>query len=163
MHLILMQPSEMKISVITVNYNNAAGLEKTIRSVIAQKHIPVEYIIIDGGSSDNSVEIIKKFPSGITTWVSEKDNGVYHGMNKGISLSTHDYLIFLNSGDEFYSEDSLQILADASSGEDLIYGDLILRENGKEKVSHYPSVITFSYFLSSSLPHPGTLIRRTLF
>lgn len=151
------------VSIITVNHNEASGLERTIKSVIAQTYHEIEYIIIDGGSTDESVDIIKKYSDHITYWISEADKGIYHAMNKGIMKVTHDYVLFLNSGDEFYSDKSLQQLAGVANGEDFIYGDLVLRENDKEWISHYPSIFTFSYFLTSSLPHPSTLIKHSLF
>ncbi len=84
----------MKLSIITINFNNAVGLKKTIESVVNQTSNDFEYIVIDGGSKDGSIDIIKKYDSKINYWISEPDNGIYHAMNKGILLAKGDYLEF---------------------------------------------------------------------
>jgi glycosyltransferase involved in cell wall biosynthesis len=151
-----------KISIITINRNNGLGLETTIQSVVEQHYQNVEYIIIDGGSTDNSIAVIKQNESKLHYWISEKDNGVYHAMNKGIAKATGDYLLFLNSGDYLHSPDSLHCLLDEDTGEDLIYGNIQVQETTKSWVKEYPSTLTFSYFLRDTLPHPATLIKRSL-
>ena len=88
-----------QISIITINYNNASGLEKTIRSVVEQIYNEYEYIIIDGASSDKSKEVIQEYQRYIDFWCSEKDSGIYNAMNKGIQKASGEYLLFLNSGD----------------------------------------------------------------
>jgi glycosyltransferase involved in cell wall biosynthesis len=93
----------MKISIITVCYNSAATLEKTIQSVAAQTYKNIEYIIVDGNSKDTTVAIIKKYESNITQWISEPDKGLYDAMNKGIELATGDLVGILNSDDIFYN------------------------------------------------------------
>ena len=87
------------ISIITINYNNASGLEKTIRSVVEQTYNEYEYIIIDGASLDKSKEVIQEYQRYIDFWCSEKDSGIYNAMNKGIQKASGEYLLFLNSGD----------------------------------------------------------------
>ena len=89
----------MKLSIITINYNNKNGLQKTIDSVISQTFKDFEWIIIDGGSTDGSKELIEKYSQHITYWVSEPDKGIYNAMNKGIKVAKGEYLFFLNSGD----------------------------------------------------------------
>ena len=86
----------MKLSIITVNYNDAKGLERTIQSVISQTFHDFEFIIIDGGSTDGSVDVIKKYESHIGYWVSEPDGGIYQGMNKGLLQARGEYLNFMN-------------------------------------------------------------------
>lgn len=88
-----------QISIITINYNNASGLEKTIRSVVEQTYNEYEYIIIDGASSDKSKEVVQGYQQYIDFWCSEKDSGIYNAMNKGIQRASGEYLLFLNSGD----------------------------------------------------------------
>ena len=112
----------MKYSIITVNYNNKDGLKKTIESVIHQSYRDFEYIIIDGGSTDGSAELLKEYSDKITYWVSEPDKGIYNGMNKGIAKATGDYLNFMNSGDCFYADDVLQHVADYNYNADFIVG-----------------------------------------
>ena len=93
----------MKYSIITVNFNNKEGLLKTIESVIHQTFRDFEFIIIDGGSTDGSVDVLKEYSSQINYWVSEPDGGIYQGMNKGLRQAKGDYVNFMNSGDCFYS------------------------------------------------------------
>ena len=94
----------MKLSIITINYNNLAGLQRTIDSVVCQTWHDYEWIIIDGGSSDGSKELIEQYQEYITYWCSEPDKGIYNAMNKGIDHAHGDYLIFMNSGDAFASK-----------------------------------------------------------
>ena len=97
----------MKYSIITVNYNNKEGLRRTIESVIHQTYRDFEYIVIDGGSTDDSAEVLKEYDKDIDYWVSEPDGGIYQGMNKGIRKAQGEYLNFMNSGDCFYDNDIL--------------------------------------------------------
>ncbi len=150
----------MLVSVITVNKNDAAGLERTIKSVITQTYSNIEYIVIDGDSSDTSIEIIKKHQNSITKWISESDTGIYNAMNKGITLSTGEYALFLNSGDHFFSIDSLQKLISKVCNQDLICGDLLyVEDNNLKTLKTLPNSLRLSYFIENSLPHPSTLIK----
>src|SRR5215213_3812369 len=97
-----------QFSIISINLNNAEGLQKTFDSVFNQTFTDFEYIIIDGGSSDGSEEIIKENADKFSYWVSEKDDGIYDAMNKGIAKATGDYLLFLNSGDHLLDSSILQ-------------------------------------------------------
>lgn len=111
-----------KFSIITVNYNNAEGLRKTIESVVNQTNKNFEYIIIDGGSTDGSVDVIKEYAEKIDYWVSEADNGIYDAMNKGIAVSKGAYLNFMNSGDCFYESVTLDKVATEIHDEDYVAG-----------------------------------------
>lgn len=153
----------IKVSVITINFNNGEGLKKTITSVLEQDTDNIEYIVIDGGSSDSSLEVIKRYSGKIHYWVSESDRGIYHAMNKGISKSNGDYLIFLNSGDIFSSPQSVNKLTSPEPSKDLIYGNLLLKRNGQIKEKCYPDFLKFSSVYINSLPHPATLIKKSLF
>ena len=86
----------MLFTVITINYNNAEGLRRTIESVVNQTYTDYEYLIIDGGSTDGSVDVIRKYQEMIAYWVSEKDRGIYHAMNKGMEKVSGDYVVFMN-------------------------------------------------------------------
>lgn len=97
----------MKISVVTVCYNAVDTIEETMRSVLDQTYPDVEYIVIDGSSTDGTVDIIKKYSDRLAYWVSEPDNGIYDAMNKGIKVATGDYINFMNAGDTFVSSDIL--------------------------------------------------------
>lgn len=116
----------MKISIITINYNNIHGLQKTMHSVIEQTYHDIEYIVIDGGSTDGGKELIEKNSPHISYWVSEKDKGLYNAMNKGIQKSTGDYLIFMNSGDTFFNKNVLsEIFHNKNYRSDILYGSTV--------------------------------------
>ena len=112
----------MKYSIITVNFNNKEGLRKTIESVIRQSFRDFEYIVIDGGSTDGSADILKEYDAQIDYWVSEPDKGIYNAMNKGIVQAKGEYLNFMNSGDYFYDNQVLQHVADYGYDTDFIVG-----------------------------------------
>lgn len=151
------------ISIITINYNNALGLKKTIDSVISQSFKDFEFIIIDGGSTDNSVEIIKQ-NNKINYWTSEKDHGIYDAQNKGILKASGEYLLFLNSGDVLAEPEILQkISKHLSSGKSFYYGNLILDNNGVKKEHLAPKVIDLDFMLNSTFWHPCVFIRSELF
>jgi len=154
-----------KISIITINYNNREGLRKTMESVVSQTDNSFEYIIIDGGSTDGSVEAIEENKNRVDYWVSEKDNGVYHAMNKGIAKATGDYLLFLNSGDYLAENTVLSDVFAYNFDNDIIYGDLYLNYSTPElPLKKYPDKLSFKYFFHlESLPHPSSLIKRSLF
>lgn len=153
----------VKLSIITINFNNLKGLEKTMKSVLAQTFIDYEYIVIDGGSTDGSEEYIAKNTEKLTYWISEKDKGIYEAMNKGILKANGEYLLFLNSGDYLLNDNSIPKIFESSEGQDIIYGSLIIDYNGEQVVATYPDKLNFSYFLSNTLPHQSSFIKRSLF
>ena len=116
-----------KFSIITITYNAASVVKPTLESVIAQTYTNYEYILVDGGSKDDTVAIAKASGIKFAHIVSERDNGIYDAMNKGIALATGDYLCFLNAGDAFYAPDTLQTIVDAIAEEkelpDVLYGE----------------------------------------
>ena len=151
------------LSIVTINLNNAIGLKKTLESVFNQTFTGFEFIVIDGGSTDGSREIIQSGADKLTHWVSENDGGIYDAMNKGIASAKGQYLLFLNSGD--YLNDS-QVLAKVFAlppVHDIIYGDIIWETAGSYLNGIYPGQLTFNYFTNHSLPHQGAFIRRQLF
>jgi glycosyltransferase involved in cell wall biosynthesis len=152
----------MKYSIITINYNNKDGLEMTINSVLEQSFQDFEYIIIDGGSTDGSIEVIKKYASQIDCWVSEPDKGVYNAMNKGIRKATGNYLNFMNSGDTYHSSSALETIAKMHSDDDIIIGGYY--ETGKG-VSHTipPQDVTLLTLLKYTINHQATFIKKSLF
>lgn len=113
----------MKLSIITINYNNLDGLKKTIDSVLAQTWTDWEWIIIDGGSTDGSKELIEKYQKHFAFWCSEPDGGIYNAQNKGTKIAKGEYLNYLNSGDSYTSPDVLQKLFSYNPSEDIVYGD----------------------------------------
>lgn len=115
-----------KFSIITVTYNAEKVLEDTIQSIVTQTYKNVEYILVDGGSTDGTLDIINKYRAHIHTVVSEPDKGLYDAMNKGIRLATGDYLCFLNASDGFHEDDTLQLMVHSISGTalpDVLYGE----------------------------------------
>jgi len=121
------------ISVITVVFNGVEYLEKTINSVIGQTYENVEYIIVDGGSTDGTLDIIKKYDKQIDYWVSEGDKGIYHAMNKAISIATGEWLNFMNSGDDFINSNILKSIFLNNVQSELIYGDHEIRYESFKK------------------------------
>jgi glycosyltransferase involved in cell wall biosynthesis len=153
-----------KFSIITVNYNNAEGLKQTIDSVLNQSLTEFEFIVVDGNSTDGSLDVIEKHSERITQWISKTDTGVYQAMNRGIGLAKGDYLLFLNSGDTFRNTNILEEANEKINSEcDIYYGNLMFTHSGKEMLQEYPDELYFDYFLERSLPHPGSFIKRALF
>jgi glycosyltransferase involved in cell wall biosynthesis len=154
----------IKLSIITINYNNRDGLEKTIRSVIDQRFTDFEFIVIDGGSTDGSVDNIRKYENKINYWCSEKDAGIYNAQNKGIKKAKGEYCLFLNSGDFLYNEDVLNKIFSKKFHDDIIYGDMIIDYgNGKLVYGPQPKKISFEYLIHTTLWHPVSFIKRELF
>lgn len=115
-----------RFSIITVTYNAAKVLEDTIQSIVTQTYKNTEYIVVDGGSTDGTLDIIRKYREHIHTVISEPDKGLYDAMNKGIGLATGDYLCFLNAGDELHEDDTLQLMVHSITGTglpDVLYGE----------------------------------------
>lgn len=151
----------MKFSIITINYNNSGGLLHTIESVINQTYKDYEFIIIDGGSTDGSVNVIKDYQQYITYWVSEKDNGIYNAMNKGVKAAHGEYLSFINSGDMLYDCSVLEKIIPYLH-DDIVHG---IAENRYSTVSPLCLVKvpnSIEYF-SPTLHHQACLFRRELF
>lgn len=154
----------MKISIITVNYNDKIGLQKTIDSVITQTWKEFEFIVIDGNSNDGSKEIIANHEKDFTYSVSEADRGIYHAMNKGIKVAKGEYLLFLNSADILKEENTLRnLIGHLESGKQIYYGDVIYQETNKQRERMFPDELSFLFFIETSLSHQATFIKRELF
>lgn len=155
----------MKYSIITVNYNNKEGLRRTIESVIHQTFRDFEFIVIDGGSTDGSANVLKEYDTMIDYWVSEPDGGIYQGMNKGIKKAAGEYLNFMNSGDRFYNEDVLQHVYDKQLTCDIIVGkDYHFNSQTQQGFSTIlPPRISMLTFFIQTLPHQSSFFKRELF
>lgn len=152
------------ISIITINLNNVRGLRKTIESVVNQTFSDFEYIIIDGGSTDGSVEIIKEFSDKVTYWLSEPDTGIYNAMNKGIIRSKGDFILFLNSGDYLCDESVLLNVFKENLEADIVTGNTILyHPNGKMTYRIAPKKYGLVEALNYGLSHSCTFHKRILF
>lgn len=156
----------MLVSIITINKNNARGLRHTIQSVASQNYSKIEYIIIDGGSEDESISIIKEYENRIAYWESKPDKGIYHAMNKGIKKATGKYCIFLNSGDQLAGGDVMHQMLSGIKDEGIIYGNLQkVFPNGRKIIdrNNAGNNITMLNFFSGTINHCSTLIKRDLF
>ena len=154
----------MKLSIITINLNNADGLRKTIESVVSQTFTNFEYLVIDGGSTDGSVDVIKQYADKITYWVSEKDKGIYNAMNKGILQAKGEYCLFLNSGDWLADNRILEKIS-PELDEDIVYGNWyqVFDEHNIRK-EFFPKIVSFEFLTYEySLPHQASFIKRSLF
>ena len=147
----------MKLSIITVNYNDAKGLERTIKSVISQSFRDFEFIIIDGGSTDESIDIIKKYEKHVDYWVSEHDGGIYPGMNKGLRQAKGDYLNFMNGGDRYHSTDVLERIFSIGTNADIITGTHA--ENGAENIGKGGKVTMLDLY-RCAIDHQASFIKR---
>lgn len=152
----------MKYSIITINYNNVEGLSQTIKSIVSQTFIDYEFIIIDGGSTDGSVELIKQYTANITYWVSEKDNGIYNAMNKGIIHAQGEYCIFMNSGDYFYDDNVLKQINVINAEEDVIVGKVSINRSGMIMSPPPIRELSLYHLYSGAIPHQGAFIRTSL-
>lgn len=157
--------SAPKLSIITVNLNNAAGLARTLASVHEEQSFqPMEHIVVDGGSTDGSLEVIHRHEHRLARWVSEPDAGIFPAMNKGLAWARGEYLLFLNSGD-WLVPDVLQSVFSDFPAADIVYGDLQFMVNDRPGQLWVPceaGEINFMFWVRGSLPHGATFIRRGL-
>lgn len=151
----------LKSSIITVCLNECEGIRRTCESVVILEDKSYEWIVIDGGSTDGTLEILDEYSEQISCLISEKDEGIYDAMNKGIAHARGDYLIFMNGGDAFASKQVLRLVSEAPQV-DLIYGDLYFEKPGGE-CAQYPDQLTKGYLLKNMVPHQATFYRRELF
>ncbi|TSJ40244.1 glycosyltransferase [Mucilaginibacter corticis] len=155
------------LSVITVVYNNVADIERTLLSVLNQTYQGIEYIVIDGKSTDGTLQIIEKYKDRIATLISEKDKGIYDAMNKGLAVATGDYVVFINSADEFYSTDTVTNVFAAATDADIYYGETeMIGENGQslgQRRHAAPAQFTWKSFkYGMSISHQAIYIKRAL-
>lgn len=161
----------MKLSIITINRNNATGLEKTIKSVVSQTCKEFEYIVVDGASTDDSVDVIKRYESQFThlKWVSEPDKGIYNAMNKGLRLASGEYIQILNSADSLAADDVVEkmlVALEKAGNPNIFYGNMIkCFPDGRKVVdkSFAGQEITMLGMYRGTLNHDPAYIRRELF
>ena len=154
----------MKLSIITINLNNQAGLRRTIESVVSQTFKDFEWIVIDGGSTDGSKELLEQYANHIAYLVSEPDKGIYNAMNKGIRVANGEYIQFLNSGDWFWNRDSLADVFYLNPNTDIFYADCNLMD-GDSVVERrrYPEIMSLKEILEFNICHNSTFFKRDLF
>ncbi|GAB3693536.1 glycosyltransferase family 2 protein [Spirosoma flavus] len=156
----------ISLSIITINLNNASGLKKTIESVVNQSYSSIEHIVIDGGSTDDSVQLIDYYASQIHHSISEPDKGIYNAMNKGIRLATGTYCLFLNSGDWLVDNNVITSVFSENPQADIVSGDIYFYDTNLDQVKWLvtsPDNVTAKTFFSGMLPHQATFIKRSLF
>jgi glycosyltransferase involved in cell wall biosynthesis len=152
------------ISIITINLNNSAGLEMTIKSIINQDFQQFEFIVVDGGSNDGSLELLERYSEHIKYWKSEPDHGIYQAMNKGIKKAVGEYCLFVNSGDVLNNENVLTEMTNQQLSADIIAGNAFVnKENVKPQLVKAPEIISFYTFFQHTILHQSTLIRTSLF
>lgn len=155
----------LKISIVTVCYNAVEEIERTIQSVIHQTYSNIEYIIIDGGSTDGTLDIINKYVNDISYFVSEPDKGIYDAMNKGIKVATGEWINFMNAGDEFYNGNVLsEVFKNAVQKSDIIFGDTLICGSHNIKYVEYASPFYEHLPLhnNAGFNHQSTFVRTTL-
>lgn len=148
-----------RISVITINLNNAEGLKRTLNSVFQQTTGDYELVVVDGASVDGSVELIRANAARIDHWVSEPDGGIYNAMNKAVKMATGEYVIFMNSGDTFYDRDVVERVIPQLKGKDIYAGDLY-RPERRKKIVKSPEEVYFHYIITRTISHQAAFIRR---
>lgn len=153
------------ISVITVVFNAEKFIEDAIQSVLKQDYTNIEYIIVDGNSTDSTLEIIKKYEKAIAKWISEPDKGIYDAMNKGVRMCSGDYIIFLNADDYFLKDDSLSKLVDKTGQNvDIVYGNLsMINADGKEIDRLDSEISKYSFYFSFGINQQSSIVKTSLF
>ncbi|TCD11521.1 glycosyltransferase [Pedobacter frigidisoli] len=156
-----------KLSVITIVYNNVRDIERTINSIINQTFTSIEYIVIDGKSTDGTFEVIEKYKESISKIVSEPDKGIYDAMNKGLALATGDYVLFMNSGDEIYDEHTVEDVFDSSPGADIYYGETEMYNDNWESLGRRrheaPEIFDWTSFkYGMNISHQAIYIKRSI-
>lgn len=155
------------LSVITIVYNNVQHIERTMLSVLNQAYPHIEYIVIDGGSTDGTLDIIAKHRDKIAKLLSEKDEGIYDAMNKGLAMATGDYVLFMNSGDEFYAEDTVAEVFASLPDADIYYGETEMIDDAGNSLGRRrhkaPDKFTWRGFkYGMSISHQAIYVRRSL-
>jgi glycosyltransferase involved in cell wall biosynthesis len=152
------------VSIITICLNEASSIRATLESVAAQDCADFEYIVVDGGSTDGTLDILAEFEPRIDHLIAEPDNGIYNAMNKGIRASQGEYLLFLNGGDYLNDNHTLSQILAHNPDDDVVYGDMIwLRQNGDRELRTQPVHLTYSRFVTTNLWQQASIIRRSLF
>ena len=156
-----------KLSVITIVYNNARDIERTVLSVLNQTYTNIEYIVIDGASTDGTLEILKNYTPRISKVISENDEGIYDAMNKGLALAGGDYVLFMNSGDEIYSSDTVEKVFASGPDADIYYGETEMYDEGWNSLGQRrhrtPNNFNWKDFrFGMSISHQAIYIRRSL-
>ncbi|MBX3042559.1 MAG: glycosyltransferase [Candidatus Kapabacteria bacterium] len=153
----------MKLSVVTICFNEVSTIQKTIESVIKQNYTDFEYIIIDGGSTDGTMNIVNQYKNVVSRIISEKDEGIFFAMNKSLDLAIGEFIYFLNAGDFLVNNYIFSEIFEIVKSEDLIYGDVIfVYESGLKFRRRSPKTLKPEYFFIDSINHQTTFIKLDL-
>jgi glycosyltransferase involved in cell wall biosynthesis len=156
-----------KVSIITVVFNGEFTLIPTIKSIASQTYSNIEYIIVDGQSTDSTIDIIKRFPDVIDKWISEPDKGIYDAMNKGLQMATGDYIWFINSGDEIAHPQTLEDVFSHELDGDIYYGDTVMIDKDGDEIGQRrltpPQKLTWKSFKKGMLvSHQSIIIKKAI-
>ncbi|HQS06596.1 MAG TPA: glycosyltransferase family 2 protein [Daejeonella sp.] len=156
-----------KLTVITIVYNNVRDIERTVLSVLNQTYPNIEYLVIDGASTDGTLELLKKYEGRLAKLISEKDKGIYDAMNKGLTLASGDYILFMNSGDELYASDTVENVFASAPDADIYYGETEMYDEDWKSLGQrrHKAPETFSwkdFKYGMCISHQAIYIRRSL-
>ncbi|MEO8069261.1 MAG: glycosyltransferase family 2 protein, partial [Flavobacteriales bacterium] len=154
------------VSIVTVVYNGAATLERTMKSVLSQNYPHIEYIVVDGGSTDGTVDLLRRYDDRVDHWVSERDQGIYDAMNKGVALCTGQWVALINA-DDWYEPGTVQRVVDAVKGKpavNIVHGDIWIHyEGGGRKRKHAKNNGFLLKYWEMVLNHPSFFVRRSFY
>jgi glycosyltransferase involved in cell wall biosynthesis len=158
-----MATSQPRVSLITAVFNGAEHLEECIRAVANQTYPNIEHIVVDGGSTDGTIDIIRRNESSIARWLSEPDSGIYDAMNKGVAMVSdpESYVLFANADDHLYSPDAIARVIELSNGEDVVYGRMILTDS--DVSGELGREVSYRDLAQETLCHPATFVKRRVF
>ncbi|MFW0714380.1 glycosyltransferase family 2 protein [Pedobacter sp. N23S346] len=156
-----------KLTIITIVYNNVRDIERTINSVLNQTYKNIEYIVIDGKSTDGTLEIVERYKNQISKIISAPDKGIYDAMNKGLALATGEYVLFMNSGDELYDEQTVEDIFDSAPAADIYYGETEMYNDNWESLGRRrheaPEVFNWKSFqYGMNVSHQAIYIKRSI-
>ncbi|MEJ2491388.1 MAG: glycosyltransferase family 2 protein [Desulfuromonadales bacterium] len=152
-----------RFSIVTVCLNEVDSIRRTCESICSQTFDDFEWIVIDGQSTDGTLDVLSEYEARINTFISEADGGIYDAMNKGMRISRGEHLLFMNAGDYFSGQMSLQLVKDAPD-KDILYGDVLCVDaEGESFTMNMPDTLPINFLLNKMMPHQATFIRRNLF
>lgn len=153
----------MKLSIITINYNNLQGFKKTYDSVVNQTFTDYEWIVIDGGSTDGGREFIEQHKQSFAYWCSEPDGGIYQALNKGAKIAKGEYISFMNAGDCYADRNTLSDVFSNVHSAEILFGDVVLVSKEGCKTINYPDNLTYNWLRQYTINHQSTFTRREVF
>lgn len=163
-----MQKNSPKLSIVTICYNQP-DIEQTCKSILSQSWQDFEWVVIDGGSTDGTLEILEKYKNRIAKLISEKDNGRYNAMNKGIKLCSGEFISFLNGGDSYFNNDVLKdVFENREHNESVLYGNVLIMQSKNlisenNTIRKLPNELPKNFFINDCICHQSTFVSKSLF